>query len=332
MSMSTTPTTMRGLQQTSLQGPADLRLVNSLPVPSPGPGEVLIRVLAAGVNVADLSQAHGSFRGGPKPPYNAGFEGAGEIVALGDGVQGLELGIHVIGVGYGAFAEYMILPSAAVMRVPAGWSDAQALGLVVNLPTAVATLKLGGLAAGHAVLIHAGAGATGQAAIRIAKHRGATVIAAASQAKHEVVRGLGADYVLDSRDGNIADEVLRLTNGTGVDLVLETAGGSTFEASLASAKRVVGKVVVSGLPGGEASVSNWDLVYRHQVQLIGFNMGMLISAAPKLFGEVMGELFELIAGGVIPPAEPTMYPLADGPSALASLESRTSVGKLGIRP
>jgi NADPH2:quinone reductase len=326
------PTTMRGLQQTSLEGPADLRPVDGLAVPSPGPGEVLIRVTAAGVNFADLSQSRGSFRGGPQPPYIAGFEGAGEIVALGSGVQGLTPGAHVIGTGYGAFAEYMVLSAAAVMPVPAGWSDEQALGLAVNLPTAVATLKLGGLTRGQTVLIHAGAGATGQAAIRIARHCGATVIATASMAKHELVRGLGADTVLDSCRPDIADDVLRLTGGAGVDLVLETAGGATFEASLASAKRVMGKVVVSGLPGGQAMISNWDLVYQHQVQLIGFNMGMLIRAAPQLFGEVMGELFGLMRAGVIPPGEPTMYPLVDGPSALALLESRQSVGKLGIRP
>ena len=330
--MTDIPITMRGLRQTSLQGLADMHLVDDIPVPPAGPGEVLVKVLAAGVNIADLSQAHGTFLGGPQPPYTAGFEGAGEVVAVGEGVEGLELGTHVIGVGYGAFAEYMALPAAAAMRVPPGWSDEQALGLVVNLPTAVATLKLGGLKSGQTVLVHAGGGATGQAAVRIAKHRGATVIATASAAKHGIVRGLGADHVLDSHGGNIADDVLRLTGGTGVDLVLETAGGSTFTASLASAKRVVGKVMVSGLPGGEAPISNWDLVYRHQVHVIGFNIGMLIRATPQLFGEVMGDLFQLIGAGVIPPGEPTMYPLTEGPSALALLESRQTVGKLGLRP
>ncbi|MFD1942881.1 zinc-binding dehydrogenase [Paradevosia shaoguanensis] len=328
----TIPAAMRGLQQTSLRGPQDLVLVDNLRVPTPGPGEILIRVTAAGINVADLSQAHGTFLGGPQPPYIAGFEGAGEIVQLGEGVEGFELGAHVIGVGYGAFAEYMVLPARAALPLPPGWSDAQALGLVVNLPTAVATLKLGGIAPGQTVLIHAAAGATGQATTRIAKHYGATVIATASPSKHAVVEALGADYVLDSHHADIAAEVSRITGGTGVDLVLETAGGATFEASLASARRITGRVVVSGLPGGNASLSNWDLVYRHQVHIIGFNMGMLIRATPALFGEVMGELFALIAAGVIAPGNPTLYPLADGPSALAALENRTSVGKLGLTP
>ena len=111
------PATMRALQQTSLNGPQNLRLINDAPVPVPGPSEVLIRVTAAGVNFADISQARGIFAGGPQPPYLAGIESAGEIVAVGEGVSGLEPGAHVIGVGIGggAFAEYMVLPAAAVV-------------------------------------------------------------------------------------------------------------------------------------------------------------------------------------------------------------------------
>ncbi|WP_244298840.1 alcohol dehydrogenase catalytic domain-containing protein [Micromonospora cremea] len=123
------PATMRALQQASLDGPQDLRLVADAPVPSPRPGEVLIRVAAAGVNFVDISQSRGTFAGGPQPPYLAGIEGAGEVVALGQGVSGVELGAHVIGVGIrgGAFAEYMVLPAAGAVPVPAGWADEQAL-------------------------------------------------------------------------------------------------------------------------------------------------------------------------------------------------------------
>lgn len=327
------PVVMRALQQTSLNGPQDLRMISDAPVPVAGTGQVLIRVTAAGVNIADISQANGTFRGGPQPPYLAGFEAAGEIVDLGDGVTTLSLGAHVIGVGSGAFSEYMVLPAVAAVPVPSGWSDEQALGLVVNLPTAVAVLKpLGQLAPGQTVLIHAAAGATGQAAVKIAKHYGATVIAAASPAKHEIVRSLGADHVLDSRSADIAAEVLRLTGDVGADLVIESVGGDTFDASLRSARRVTGRVIVTGLPAGEASLSNWDLVYKHQVQVIGFNMGMLIRAAPQVFGDVMGELFRLIATGVLAPVQPTIYQLAEGAKALADLGGRSSVGKLGLAP
>ncbi|GGS67369.1 hypothetical protein GCM10010156_27890 [Planobispora rosea] len=210
------PATMRALQQTSLNGPQDLRLVTDVPVPSPGPGEVLIRVTAAGVNFADISQSRGTFAGGPQPPYPAGIEGAGEVIAVGEGVTDPGLGAHVVGVRIegGAFAEYVVLPAARAVPVPAGWADEQALGLVVNWPTALAALKpLGGLAAGQTVLIHAAAGGTGQAAVKMAKHYGATVIAAASPDKHEVVRVLGADHVIDSRGADLTAEVLRMTGG-----------------------------------------------------------------------------------------------------------------------
>jgi NADPH2:quinone reductase len=95
------PVTMRALEQMSLNGPQDLRLVTGAPVPAPGPGEVLIRVAAAGVNFGDIAQARGTFLGGPQPPYLAGFEAAGEIAAEGEGVTGLEPGARVIGVGIG---------------------------------------------------------------------------------------------------------------------------------------------------------------------------------------------------------------------------------------
>jgi NADPH:quinone reductase-like Zn-dependent oxidoreductase len=96
------PVTMRALQQTSLNGPQDLRLITDAPVPGPGPGEVLVRVTAAGVNFGDISQAHGTFLGGPPPPYLAGFEAAGEIAAVGEAVTGLEPGARVIGAGIGS--------------------------------------------------------------------------------------------------------------------------------------------------------------------------------------------------------------------------------------
>ena len=313
----TIPATMRALEQTSLRGPQDMRLILDAPVPAPGPDEVLIRVAAAGVNFADVSKAHGTFFDGPRPPYRAGFEAVGEVVACGDAVTAPRLGDRVAGVGSGAFAEYMVLPAAGAAPVPAGWTAEQALGLVVNWPTALAALKpLGRLAAGETVLIHAAAGAT--------------VVATASPGKHETVRALGADHVLDSRDEDLAAEVRRLTGA--VDLVLESAGGTTFEASLAAAKRVTGRVVVYGLAGGEAPVTNWELVYRHQVQLIGLNIGVLIQAAPQVFGSVMGELSALIAAGVLAPARPTTYDLADGPKALAELAARATTGKLALRP
>ncbi|WP_309240754.1 NADPH:quinone oxidoreductase family protein [Nocardia sp. BSTN01] len=329
----TVPATMRALQQTSLLGPQDTRLITDAPVPHPGPGQILIRVTAAGVNFADISRSRGTFGGGPRPPYLAGFEAAGEVVAVGEGVIDPVPGAHVAGVGDGAFAEYLVLPAVAAVPVPEGWTAEQALGLTVNHPTALAALKpLGRLVAGETVLIQAAAGATGQVAVTLAKHYGATVIAAAAPGKHDIVRGLGADHVVDSRDASLAAEVRDLTGGTGVDLVLESAGGPGFADSLAAAKRVTGRVVVFGAAGGDAAISNRQMIYEHQIQLIGLNIGVLIQAAPEIFGAVMAELSALVAAGVVAPARPTVHDLADGPKVLAELENRTTVGKLALRP
>ncbi|HET9934824.1 MAG TPA: NADPH:quinone oxidoreductase family protein [Polyangiaceae bacterium] len=327
------PSKMCALQQTSLGGPGDLRLVTDAPVPSPGRGEVLVRVDAAGVNFADISRAYGTFRNGPRPPFWAGFEAAGEVVAVGEGVSGPQRGDRVVGVGSGAFAEYAVLYASAALPVPASWTAQQALGLVVNWPTALAAIKpLGRLRPGETVLIHAAAGATGQAAVTLAKHYGARVIAVASSSKHDAVRALGAEHVLDSRSEDLASQVQRLTAGVGADLVLESVGGATFKASLSAARRVTGRVVVFGLAGGQSALTNWELVYEQQVQVIGLNIGVLSQAAPQIFGELMGELAALIAAEVVTPAHPTAYRLAEGARALLALESRATIGKLALLP
>jgi NADPH2:quinone reductase len=324
---------MRALQQMSLTGPSQMRLINDAPVPTPGSGEVLIRVTAAGVNFADVMQTRGTYVGGPQAPYIAGFEAVGEIVALGPGVAGLDRGAKVIGTGYGAFAEYMVLPAAGVASVPAGWNDEQALGMVLNWATALAALKpMGRIAAGETVLIHAAAGGVGQAAVRMARHYDATVIAAASRDKHQAVRALGADHVIDYRRVDVAAEVLRLTGGHGADLVLESVGGDTFRAGLAAARRVTGRVVVYGMAGGEATISNRELNFSHPIHVIGLHIRILSEAAPRLFAQLMDELAALIAAGVYRPGEPTVHDLADGPKVLAELEARTTVGKLALRP
>ncbi len=327
------PVTMRAVEQPTLTGPYDMRLRTDVPVPAPGPGEVLIRITAAGVNFADVMQTHGTYENGPAAPYLAGFEAAGEVVALGAGVTGPAVGEHVIGAGYGAFAEYMVLSAAGAAAVPAGWTDEQALGLILNWATALAALKpLGRIAAGEIVVIHAAAGAVGQAAVRMAKHYGAIVIATASPDKHDAVRALGADHVIDYRATEVTAEVLRLTDGRGADLILESVGGQTFRSSLAAAKRVTGRVVVYGIAGGEASISNRELNFTYPIHVIGLHVGILIESAPAVFADLMTELAALIALGVYPPGLPTVYDLADAAKVLTQLESRSTVGKLALRP
>lgn len=287
---------------------------------------------AAGVNFADVMQTHGTYEGGPQAPYVAGFEAAGEIVGVGPEVESpLPLGTHVIGAGPGAFAQYMAMPAAGALPVPSGWSDAEALGLVLNWATALAALKpLGEIKTGEAVLVHAAAGGVGQAAVRLARHYGARVIATASPAKHDTVKALGADEVLDSARPDLAEEITRLTGG--VDLVLESVGRATFEVSLSVVKPFTGRVVVFGAASGDATVTTHDLVFTHQVQLKGLHIGALAETAPSLYQSLLVEIEALIAHGVYPPGTPRIHPLAEGASVLLQLEAGQTRGKHALDP
>jgi NADPH2:quinone reductase len=327
----TVPRTMRALRQPALDGPHLLTLVPDTRVPVPGPGEVLLRVEAAGVNLADVMQTHGTYQGGPQAPYVAGFEAAGTVVALAPEVRGVAPGDRVIGVGSGAFAEYMTLRAVDTVPLPEGWSAEEALGMVLNWGTALAALRLGRLTGGETVLVYAAAGGVGQAAVRLAKHYGATVLACAARAKHEPVLALGADHVFDHRDVDIADEVARLTGGQGADVVLESVGGDVFHASLRAARPVTGRVVVYGMAAGEAAVTNRELNFN-PVQLIGLHIGTLAQKAPEVMAGLMAELGDLIEAGVYPPGRPTTFDLADGPKALMKLAEGSTVGKVALRP
>ncbi|GLW58401.1 zinc-binding dehydrogenase [Kitasatospora phosalacinea] len=324
--------TTRALLQRSHRGPRDLTLTTGRPRPEPGPGEYLIRVGAAGVNFADVMQTRGTYGGGPQAPYVAGFEAAGEIVGTGpDVTDPYPPGTRVVGTGPGAFAQYATVSAAGALPVPAGWSDAAALGMVLNWATALAALKpLGGIAAGETVLVHAAAGGVGQAAVRLARHYGARVVATASPAKHDTVRALGADQVLDARRPDLAAEVTRLTGG--VDLVLESVGRATFGASLAVTKPFTGRVVVFGAASGDATLSTHDLVFTHPVQVKGLHIGALAAAAPALYRSLIAELGTLIADGTYPPGTPAVHPLADGPAVLERLEAGRTSGKHALDP
>lgn len=330
--METNAEPMRALVQPSTRGPRDLFLSIDRPRPSPGPEEYLIRVGAAGVNFADVMQGHGTYGGGPVAPYTAGFEAAGEIVEIGSGVHdALPVGSHVIGTGAGAFAEYMVMAASAAMPVPAGWQDRDALGLVLNWGTAVAALRvIGDVAAGEVVLIHAAAGGVGQAAVRLALHYGARVVATASASKLSILHDLGATHVLDVRRADLATEISRLTGG--VDLVLESVGQATLAASVSVSKPFTGRVVVYGAASGDAAVTTAELVFSSQVQIKGLHIGAMASRAPQLYAALLKELTSVIGQGLDVPGHAQVHPLADGPSVLRQLEAGTTVGKHALDP
>jgi NADPH:quinone reductase-like Zn-dependent oxidoreductase len=328
----TTEPTMRGLVQKSCGGPTGMALADDLHRPVPGRGEYLIRVGAAGVNFADVMQTHGTYAGGPEVPYVAGFEAAGEIVHAGPHVENpLPAGAHVIGTGPGAFAQYMTMPAAGVFPVPSGWKDAEALGMVLNWGTALAALvPLGEVRPGTVVLIHAAAGGVGQAAVRAARHYGARVIATSSPSKHDTVRSLGVDEVLDSGHPDLAEEIMRLTGG--VDLVLESVGRATFDVSLSVTKPFSGRVVVFGAASGDARLSTHDLVFNRQVQVKGLHIGALAAVAPQTYQDLMTEIQRLIAQGVYQPGIPVIHALSEGPAVLEDVGAGRTCGKHALDP
>lgn len=322
---------MRAIQVTSLEGPKAARVIDA-PAPEPAAGAALVRVRAAGVNYADVMQTRGEYVNGPVPPYIAGLEVAGEVVAVGAGVT-LSPGARVMGFGPGAFAELVSWPSANLLPIPDGWSFGQAASFPVQWLSAHGCLRVcGRLQAGETVLIHAAAGGVGTAAVRLAKHYGARVLAVASSAeKLEVARRHGADELIDSERQDFVAETKRLTGGRGADLVIEMVGGDTFDRNF-EAVVPFGRIVVLGSASGrEASVTNTSMIFR-PAELIGYHIVNMLMNRPDLFQRDLAEVMRLIANGVAVPEEPTAYPLGDAVRALEDLANRKTTGKLVLVP
>lgn len=323
------PKEMRAAVVTGTGGPDDLH-IQTRPVPELGPGQALIRVAAAGLNYADVMQSRGLYLGGPKPPYVAGLEASGEVVAVGKGVQ-LGPGARVLGGGGGAFAEYVAWPAAGLSQLPDGWSYGQGAAFFVQWFTAHGCLRtVGRLKPGEWVLVHAAAGGVGSAAVRLAKHFGARVIATASSPeKLERAKALGADVLIDYERERFVERTLEATGGVGADLVLEMVGGETFEKNF-EATRPYGRIVVFGSASAKvAKVDNVSLIFR-PVEVIGYHLNVLSRRRPDLFSAEVKEVQALIQQGVVVPEEPQAYPLDEVARAYRDLESRKTTGKLAI--
>ncbi|MEY3212238.1 MAG: hypothetical protein RIT28_2719 [Pseudomonadota bacterium] len=320
------PTTMRAVHVASLTGPDAVTIVER-PVPQPGPGEVLVKVGAGGLNYADLMQTLGLYVGGPKAPYFAGFELAGEVVAAGEGAS-WPVGARVMGFGQECFAEYALAHSAALFPTPEGWTDGQAVSFPVQWLTAHGCLRtVGRLKAGETVLIHAVAGGVGLAALRLAKHFGAITIGTASTAgKLAMAAERGLDHGINYTEQSLVDEVKRITNGKGVDLVLEMVGGETLHQSWDVTRRY-GRIVVYGAASGQAAkIDNVKLIFS-PVEFIGYHITQLIVGRPELFAEEMAEVTELLQAGVMTPESPTSWSVESVADALRALGDRTTTGK-----
>ena len=229
-------------------GGRDVLEVQERPDPVPGPGEVRIAVHAAGINFADLMARSGVYPDAPDPPCVVGYEVAGEVESVGDGVDSVAVGDRVLaGTRFGGYAELIAVPADQVKPLPDDVSFEQGAAFPVNYATAYAgAILMGGLREGDRFLIHAAAGGVGIAATQIAKNAGAEIFGTASAAKHDAIRAQGVDHAIDYRSQDFLDEVMRITDGDGVDVVMDAVGPSSFRRSY-QALRQGGRLVMFGL-------------------------------------------------------------------------------------
>jgi len=300
--------------------------------PRPGRGEVVVEVAAAGVNRADALFRAGRYHRGPALPATPGLEGAGEVVAVGDGVDGFSAGDRVLGWGAigdpGFYAERAALPAARLLPVPAGVELTAAAALPVAWLTAWYCLRrLGAVQPGDDVLVHAGASGVGSAAVQIAKDAGAHVIATAGgEAKLKWVRDLGADVVLDHTTTDVPAEVLRLTEGRGANVVLDLVGGETFAGSLRAAARAANVVALANVALAPSVIDTRDF-YPKNVHIHGFQITDLMEHGYDPRPDLTDLLDALAERRFTVPVDST-FPLSDAAAAHERLESRAVLGKV----
>ena len=326
-------------------GPPDVMRVQERPDPEPGPGEVRIAVRAAGVNFADLLARVGLYPEAPKPPCVVGFEVAGDVDALGEGVHGLEVGQRVMGpCRFGGYAQLTVANAETVQPLPDGWSYGEGAAIPVTYSTAYAGLvRFGGLRAGERVLIQAAAGGVGIAATQMSKIVGAETFGTASAAKHDAIRGFGVDHPIDYRTHDVVDEVRRVAGEEHpIDLALDAIGGRSFRQSFALL-RAGGRLVCFGASEVQAGERRSSLrALRVLAQMPRFRPLKLMSESKSVIGLNMltlwderGSLVELIDplrawvdDGSLRPVVAREFRLDDGAEAHRYMHERGNVGKV----
>jgi NADPH2:quinone reductase len=322
---------MRAVRIDEFGGPEVLTPVE-VPDPVPGPGEVLIRVGAAGVNRADALVRAGTYHRAGRPPLIPGLEAAGTVAAVGEGVDTVAPGQRVMAMGAGGFyAELAVAPAVKVTVLPDGVDLPQAAGLPIAWLTAWYALnRLARVRAGETVVVQAAASGVGSAAVQIAAHLGARVIAVARSAeKVGWAAGFGADDTIDTSafPGDAAvDEVLRLTGGRGAEVVLDTVGGEVFAHSLRQTGFAGRVVALSNVALKPSTVDTRDF-YPKNVTIHGFQLTGLIEHGYDPRPDLAGVAAGVASGAFRVPVE-AVFPLAEAARAHEQLERRANRGKI----
>jgi NADPH2:quinone reductase len=322
---------MKAIQIHETGGPEVLKLAE-LPIPQPGPGQVLIRVEAVGVNFIEIYFRKGTYKAAL--PFTPGSEAAGTVEELGPGVTGFAAGDAVASVSVlGSYAEYALVPAASLVKVPAGLSMQQAAAALLQGMTAhYLSHSAFPLKAGDTALIHAGAGGVGLLLTQMASRLGARVITTVSTAaKAKLSLEAGAADVILYMEKDFVEEVKRLTGGKGVDVVYDSVGRTSFEGSL-NCLRPRGLLALFGASSGP--VPPFDLI-----QLSG--KGSLFITRPTLWHYVAtrtelewraGDVLGWAAKGELKLRTEFVYPLSEAAQAQIDLEARKTTGKILLEP
>ncbi len=315
-------------------GPIDQLRVEDMPDLVPGPGEVVLRVRAAGVNFPDALIVQNLYQFKPTPPFSPGGESAGEVLAVGEGVTRFKVGDAAIALTiWGGFAEQVRVREDQLFALPEGMPFEVAGALLLTYGTCLHALRdRANLQAGQTVLVLGAAGGIGTATIELAKAMGARVIAAASTAeKLDLCRRLGADECINYREQNLRDELKRLTGGQGVDVVMDPVGGDLAEQALRSmAWR--GRYLVVGFTDGQIPRLPLNLVLLKGCAIVGVFWGDFIRREPAAAAQDLHDLVAMYRDKRIHPLISGRYTLQDAPQAIAALAERRAQGKLIVLP
>jgi NADPH:quinone reductase-like Zn-dependent oxidoreductase len=331
-------------------GAPDVLAVRDAPDPEPKSGAMRIRVAAAGVNFADIMGRMGVYPDLPPIPVVPGYEVGGRVDAVGPGVDAAWIGREVFAIiRFGGYADVICVPEQQVFARPDGMSAEQGAAIPVNYFTAwQLVVAMGGLKRGETMLVHSAGGGVGIAATQIAKHIGATVIGTASASKHDALRRLGVDHLIDYRTEDFETRAREITKGRGVELILDAVGGDSFKKGyrlLAPTGRL-GMFGVSSLaPGKQKSMASLVRMLT-SMPWLQFNPLSLMNANKGVFGVNLGhmwgendrvrgwagQLTELWAKGAVAPHIDRTFRFDEAAAAHHYIQDRKNLGKVLLVP
>lgn len=302
-----------------------------VPDPDYGSGEVLVRVTAAGVNRADLLQREGNYPPPPGASALLGLEVSGTIAARGRQVTDWQVGDSVVALlTGGGYAEYVAVPTAQLLPVPAGVDIIDAAGLPEATCTVWSNLVMAArLTTGDWLLVHGGSSGIGTCALQIARELGVhTITTVGSPAKAEAVLGLGADHACQYRIEDFVDVVGRVTDGRGVDVVLDVMGASYLDRNV-RCLAAGGRLVVIGLQGGTRAELDLSRLTRRRASVTGTTLRA--RPAPDkaaIVAEVRRQVWPMVDRGAVRPVVYARYPMSDAAQAHRVMASSSHIGKL----